>query len=380
VKRTIRIAGWLFGVAIGVVVAAPSRAGSFPTCGWVTSVQDWSGSLDWTWGHEAEWAQLPDSTIHATVQDAGGGTFDLTGSFGAFHGDVDGQLDFDDYLQTEDLDNDVTFQRTVLTGPIIGPFPGDQAQMLLMIDPTACTYTWQMTPYADGTFSTESFSDATDGYPSNILPGSRPIPAAPGPLTFSGPVPVTTNPQVGAVDPQFATNANAAFASVGHAPFQPASVSWVFEPGNATVPLNDTCAGATFLFGNDQQDVSFATIDASEPAPSCGGGDRSVWFFFVASTSGTAQISTAGSGYSTVVSVSPMTPSCAALAGEVACGSDGADVPVQANTAYRVQVRRSGGAGTGDLHIGVTVVPEPSTAALAAFAALAQIRRSRPRQ
>lgn len=159
-------------------------------------------------------------------------------------------------------------------------------------------------------------------------------------------------------------------------------MSWTFEPGPATAPFNDPCAGATFLFGSEQQDTSFATVDPSDPAPSCGSGDRSVWFFFFASADGTAEISTAGSGYTTIVSVSPMTQSCGALAPEIACGIGGAEVPVEANTAYRVQVRRSGGGGTGALQVSVNV-PEPSAAcaaSVAALAALAQMRRSRPRQ
>lgn len=126
------------------------------------------------------------------------------------------------------------------------------------------------------------------------------------------------------------------------------------------------------------QDTSFATTDASDPAASCGGGDRSVWFTFFAPATGTAEISTAGSGYSTVVSVWPVSESCGSLVTEVGCGNDGASVPVQANTAYRVQVRRSGSAGSGALQIAVSV-PEPASAwaTLGAVAALACLRRLR---
>ena len=82
------------------------------------------------------------------------------------------------------------------------------------------------------------------------------------------------------------------------------------------------------------------------------------------------------------MSVYPLTPTCDPNAVEVACGSGGASVPVQAYTAYRVQVRRSGGGGTGALRVSVAA-PEPSSACFAGvamLAALAQMRRSRPRQ
>jgi hypothetical protein len=104
-----------------------------------------------------------------------------------------------------------------------------------------------------------------------------------------------------------------------------------------------------------------------------------VWFFFFAAEDGTAQISTAGSGYSTVVSVSPLTTSCDALANEIACGADGASVPVQANTPYRVQIRRGSPGGTGALSVALTT-PEPGTAlscaaALGALGLCSRIRR-----
>jgi len=353
----------------------PARA-QLPSCGWVDGIQDWSGSLSWSWGHDAQWTLIPDTDVHATVQDGGSCSFELDGFVGTFTGDVDGTLAFDDYLEQK-TDDRTSFQRTVLSGPIVGPFIGGKAQMLLFIDSLDCIYTWQMVPYGEGTYSTESFSESTDGYPSSILPGEHAIPEQPAPLVFSGAVPATNNPQVGAVDPQYAFNASAAFASVGRASFQPATVSWIFRPGQASVPYNDTCEGATFLFPSEQQDTSFATVDPAEPTPSCGAGDRSVWFFFFAPATGTAHISTVGSGYSTIVSVSPMTPSCAALAGEIACGTDGATVPVQANTAYRVQIRRSGGGGTGALQVTASV-PEPSAGGVAAVLALAVLAARRP--
>jgi hypothetical protein len=380
VAKTACTLGGLIGLA-----GAPSVARGQPSCSWVESIQEWSGGLSWTWSHQAQWPQPPNSINEAKVQDAGSCTFDLTGSarFG-FSGAVDGQLDFDDDWKRKSLLSGATleFAHTVLSGPIGGFAPGTDALMVLELDTTACTYTWMMTPWADGTYTTDFTSRATRGYPSQVFPGTRPIPEVPGPLSFSGSVPVVTTAQSGAVDPQFETKAAAAQMSVGHGPFKDAQVSWIFEPGAPTAPPNDTCDGATFLLGNEQEDTSLATSDASDPAPSCGGGDRSVWFFFFSSANGTVEISTAGSGYSTVVSVSPMTPSCSALAAEIACGADGADVPVQSNTAYRVQIRRSTPGGTGALSVTETA-PEPGVAlscaaALGALALCSGIRRSRP--
>jgi len=94
-------------------------------------------------------------------------------------------------------------------------------------------------------------------------------------------------------------------------------------------------------------------------------------------------MSTAGSSYSTVVSVWSTQEFCGALTQELACGANGASIPVQANTAYRVQVQRSGSGGGGALS--VQIVPEAgatlsSVCALLALAGAAQMRRSRPCQ
>ena len=373
-------AACILGLLIGPA-ATPSVARGQPgSCDWVNGVDHWSGALGWTWNHHVSWVQNT-HTFEASVQDTGGCTFDLAGSaaFGA-SGPVDGDLAFDDDYTEKDIGGSVvSFDHTVLGGSIGAFAPGFPALMVLDIDATACTYTFQMTPWADGTRTTETSSRAVRSTPSQVVPGTRPIPSVRGSLSFSGAVPVTLG--VGGLDPTLDTKAWAAQLSKDHGAFPDAMVSWTFDP-DPTTPPNDTCLGAAFLFGNAQQDTSLATSDASDPTPSCGGGDRSVWFFFFAAEDGTAQLSTTGSGYSTLVSVSALTPSCDALANEIACGADGASVPVQANTSYRVQIRRSSPGGTGALSVALTT-PEPSTtpsgaATLGALGLYSRIRRSRP--
>lgn len=364
---------WLAFLAIvGCGVAAlPDLAGAQPgLCDWVNSVDHWTGALNWTWDHDASW-QLSQTTYEASVQDAGGCTFELDGSAAfAFSGPVDGDLFFDDDYKEKNIAGSVVeFDHRVLGGPIGAFAPGFPALMVLTVDATACTYTFQMTPWADGTRTTKTSSQAVRSTPSQVQPGTRPIPSVRGSLSFSGAVPVMLDG--GGLDPTLATRAFAADVSKNHGAFQDAMVSWTFDPGEATAPPNDSCIGAAFLSGGAQQDTSGATSSASDPTPSCGGGDRSLWFFFFAAADGTAQISTAGSGYPTVVSVSPMTPSCDALASEIACGANAASLPVAANTAYRVQIRRSAPGGSSSLVVGLTIPePGPALSCAAAFGAL----------
>jgi len=382
-----RVAGSAWALAsLVILAAAPPIAGAQPTCGWVNSITHWNASLGWSWSHNAQWSALM-TTTSTTTNDVGSGSGSLDGIAGGtvFTGDIEGQLAFDDYIENRS-DNYTSFTHTVLSGPLLSFSPGQPPQMILQLDPTACTYTWQMVgPFAAGTLTTETDSENVEDQPSAILPGVHPIPPLPEPLSFSGSAVATTNPQIGAVDPQYVPmgpGAETAGARPSHT-FPNASLSWIFDPGGAQLPFNDTCAGARFLLGSEQQDTSFATVDASDPAASCGGGDRSVWFTFFAGASGLAQISTAGSGYGTVVSVWSLQQPCEQLTQEIACGANGASVPVQENTAYRVQVKRSGTAGTGALSIQVT--PEPSAAAgcaaaLSALAAAARKRRARSSQ
>lgn len=363
-----------------VLAASPSRAGGFPSCGWINSIQSWNGSYGWSWSHHDSWAQLPDLFSQATVQDGGGGSFELDGFIGTFNGDIEGSLGFDDDYQVEDEGDVLSHVHTALSGPIVGPFPGMAAQMLLQLDDFDCTYWWSAGAWGNGTHTTLAGSEAVTTQPNAIWSGKHPIPELPGPLSFSGPARVTLNPTVPSDELQFTPYGDGATVSLNrqNAPTPaPAQVDWIFRPGDATTPFNDACAGATFLIGGDAQDTSFATTDASDPAASCGAGDRSVWFTFFAPETGIAEVSTAGSGYGTIVSVWPVSESCGALATEVACGGNGASVPVQENTAYRVQVRRNGSAGNGALQVSVSV-PEPGAggATLVAIAALARIRRA----
>jgi len=371
-------------VAIGLVGAAPARAGT-PHCEWVQAVQHWEGSFGWSWTHHDQWSLFPSTSITASTGDSGGGTFALDGFFGNFNGPIDGSLQFDDDYEAEDVPTgDVTFSHIVLSGPILGGLPGMPAQMVLQTDTIDCTYTWHAVVVGAGTHANEAGTENVDWQPNAFFPGVHPVPELPQPLAFSGPATVTQNPSIGSEAPQYVPYGDASSASLnrnGHPTPAPAQLSWLFDPGPGNEPLNDACAGATFLEGAVEQDTSFATTDASDPAASCGGGDRSVWFTFFAPETGTAQITTSGSGYATTVSVWPVSQICGALTTEIACGADGATVPVQRNAAYRVQVRHAAGGGNGFLHFGVSV-PEPSTwgAVPAALAVLAQMRRSRPRQ
>ena len=138
---------------------------------------------------------------------------------------------------------------------------------------------------------------------------------------------------------------------------------------------NDVCSGASNLDGSESLDVSFATNAPSDPVSACGTGDRSVWFSYLPSASGTAQIATSASGYSTVVSVWPQTQTCASLETEIACGTNGVSVPVQRNVPLLVQVQRSTPGGTGALQIQLTPEPNAAAAAGLACAALAFLAR-----
>jgi hypothetical protein len=366
------------------VAFAPLRAGAQTTCGWIQGITHWNASIAWSWSHQAQWIQLPTTMRRTTTQDAGGGTASLDALLAGqiFLGELEGQLSFDDYSEARP-DSNLFFVRTVVSGPIVDEAPGLPSQIILTLDPTACTYTWSAEAFGAGTLTTESGSSAVIRRPNEILPGEHPIPPFPEPLSFSGSVVATVDPELGALDPQFETLALGAQVSADRpnaTPFANASVSWSFDP-DPQGPVNDTCPGALFLLDGQQQDTTFATTDATDPAASCGAGDRSVWFSFFADANGVAEISTAGSGYSTVVSVWPAAQVCGALTSEVACGANGASVPVQANTAYRVQVQRSSGGGTGALS--VTATPESGgalscAAALGALSLCSRIRNARP--
>ena len=372
---------------------APARAQA--SCGWVTSVASWDASLGWSWSNgKYSWSKPGGEVDSATTQDAGSATGSLAQAFpGDTHivGVMTGSLSFFDRL-------DITgnggsgFTQTVANGPMTGSYPLDPPTVDLVLDTLSCTYTW--TDYV-GAASTTTTKGGGGGYSSTITPnliqsGEWPIPELPGPLEFDGAIHASTYPPPDNLTPWFNSLADSAASaeSNSYAPETPlpdAFVHWIFQPGTSVVPDNDGCAGARFLFGSEIQDVSFATNAPSDPASTCGAGDRSVWFFFMPWNSGTAQISTSGSGYSTVVSVWPVAQTCASLTTEVACGTNGASVPVQQGVPLLVQVRRSAAGGTGSLTIQAT--PEPNAAAaagvacggLACLAHSARRRRRSPR-
>jgi hypothetical protein len=376
-----------------IALLAPARAQA--SCGWVTSVASWDASLGWSWSNgKYSWSKPGGEVDSATTQDAGSATGSLAQAFpGDTHivGVMTGSLSFFDRLDITPSSGESGFTQTVANGPMTGGYPLDPPTVYLVLDTLSCTYTWTFSVGAASTTTT----NRGGGYSSTITPnliqsGEWPIPELPGPLEFDGAIHASTYPPPDNLTPWFNSIANSAgiAESNSYAPETPlpdASVHWSFRPGTSVVPDNDGCAGARFLFGSENQDVSFATIAPTDPASTCGAGDRSVWFFFLPWNSGTAQISTSGSGYSTVVSVWPVAQTCASLTTEVACGANGASVPVQQGVPLLVQVRRSAAGGTGSLTIQAT--PEPNAAAaagvacggLACLAHSARRRRRSPR-
>lgn len=187
---------------MALLVAAPGSAGA-ATCDWIDSIQSWNGSFGWSWSHHDSWVQLPDLSLAVATGDAGSGQFELEGFIGTFDGDIDGALAFDDDYRAEDLEGVVTYEHTVLSGPIEGPFPGMAARMMLQLDDLSCTYSWSAGVWGSGTVTTEAGSEAITTQPNMIWSGVHPIPEIPGPLSFSGPVRVTINPTIPSPEPQF---------------------------------------------------------------------------------------------------------------------------------------------------------------------------------
>ena len=106
--------------------------------------------------------------------------------------------------------------------------------------------------------------------------------------------------------------------------------------------------------------------------------DTCDWVNSVASWDASLGWSWSNGKYSwTQVSVWPVAETCAALATEVACGAEGASVPVQAGVALYVQVRRSTNAGTGSLQIHLAPEPNAAETAAVACAGLACLARGR---
>jgi hypothetical protein len=371
-----------------VTLAAATNAEA--SCDWVNDVTTWEASVSWSWSNAYSWTEPAGGTLVSSFEgetrDAGSATASISGSFtsGFFlgSGDAIGSLSFLDRVDFADPYGSGFFQ-TALNGPLVSVSPPIPPIVSLDLDTQACTYQWGLIAYGEGIRSSTYQGDIpVSEVPGTIVSGTQPIPSLRGALGFDGPVRATSKPLT-QLEPWFAVAGEGAFQAENYAVppdvFEDAFVHWSFVPGGSSLPSNDSCAAATFLFGSASQDVSLATDAATDPGSACGAGDRSVWFFFLPEESGTAQISTSGSGYSTVVSVWPLAQTCGALTTEVACGADGGNggsgtsVPVQQGVPLYVQVRRSAPAGTGDLQIQLT--PEPDAAAVVACGVLAFLAR-----
>ena len=369
--------------ALLIALVAPARTEA--SCGWVDGVTTWDASVSWSWSNEYSWTENGGFNSEGRTQDAGSATASISGDFisGRFYGlgDAIGSLSFLDRI---DYTNpyDSGFYQTALSGPLVGVSPPIPPSLSLVLDPQTCTYDWQLNALGEGTYSsTHGGNIAVSQVPGAIASGVQPIPSLRGALEFDGPVPASSKPLT-LLTPWFAVAGEGAFQAENYAVppdvFGDALVHWSFVPDGSPKPSNDGCPAATFLFDSAIQDVSLATDVATDPASTCGTGDRSVWFFFLPGESGTAQISTSGSGYSTVVSVWPVAQGCGSLTAEVACGANGVSVPVQQGVPLYVQVRRSTPAGTGDLQIQLTPEPDAAAAIGVACASLALLARFTP--
>jgi hypothetical protein len=376
---------------VPALLATPARA----DCNWVRSVASFDATLGWSWySLKYAWDEPQpgggSATFEAMTQDAGSATGALAVGYSGVNdvqlgeGTVMGSLRFLDRLGSTSSGSPPGFTQYAADGPILGAFE-PLPTVDLYLDLQTCMYYWRFDSYAAGTFTTNSSSDPIEYLGVNIIQsGERPIPDVAGPLDFDGAIHASSSGAPDELTAWFETLGSAAYSAEhnAYAPrtFPDASVHWHFALGGTVAPDNDACTGARFLLGSDSQDVSFATNAATDPTSSCGVGDRSVWFFFVPTSTGTAHISTSGSDYSTLVSVWQVAQTCAALTTEVACGANGASVPVQAGVPLLVQVQRASGGG-GGLSI---VMPEPGVSAAACvacagLACLAGRRRGRTR-
>jgi hypothetical protein len=380
VRSTCRlVCVWPTAVAVLLAVALPPST-THAACSWVDSVTGWNGSLAWSYTHQASWSALNDS-FQGQTQDQLSASFTLTqivqGS-GNAQGVMQGTMSNYGHVDITSSIPGVLPGFTEHSGS--GPFDAyapPPPQIFLFLDSFSCTYTFQYGSElgAHGTSRVKS-GCCVNSSPTIVGPGSLdvppqlPIPELPQPLTFSGVVDAVTLPPLAPTEP-FYTPTDPAWDSaehLGEEQLGKASVQWAFQPTGFEAPLNDGCAGASVVSGI-VQDTTFATTAASDPTPSCGTGDRSVWFLVQASESGTASVETTGSDYGTIVSVWPMAQPCSALTTQVACGAGTASWQAEAGQSYRVQITRGSGGGGGSL-VGVVSVPEPTSAAWAAGLAL----------
>jgi hypothetical protein len=357
--------GRLGAVGLAVAIAlgtAPARAVS--SCDWVSSVQKWNGILNWSYSHDASWSD-DYYNFHASTGDTGSVTFQDTGM--GFTTDITGTLAFLDDLHQipKDPHEQPQFSVTSLTAVTEGPSVVD-----LTASSITCEYFITTQVLGSGTNTSQAGTYPVTNNPTHLIQTQDlPIPSTPGPLVFSDVYPVSYIQVV--PRPFFQTHAQSAGASavqLGEGQLGTAQVSWVIQPDTITSPLNDVCEGAPLLVGLQQQDATNATSGPSDPTPSCGSGDHSVWYWLVPERSGPVTISTAGSAYSTLLSVWLKT-ACGLLTTELACGKDHVTFQAQAGVPVLVEVGRTGAPPAGGLQIEAT--PEPAWTGSGAVATLA---------
>jgi hypothetical protein len=339
-------------------------------CTWVQSVDGWDASVSWSYHHEASWSDGLGYSYEARTSEQVSFSAELESQIIQAGGPLEGAMSALQRLDDTPPAGLPGYSEDQGSGAIrsLSPPP---PQLLLMLDPQACHYTFLYNEFGtDGTGTVKSgcCTNTTDVFvePGDLASGLQTIPETPQALTFSGPVPAVTNPpgsDASYVPPSPAYNSE---EFLGEGQLGNANVQWSFQPRDFVEPPNDLCAAAT-LIGAAVQDTTTATSSASDPTASCGAGDRSVWFL-VHGIEGLAAVSTAGSDYDTVVSVWPMAQACGALTGELACGAGEASWNAEPGQSYRVQVERS--AGGGGLVI-VATVPEPGSGASSVAAGLA---------
>lgn len=364
------------GLALAALLLAAPETSASVGCEWVYTVPGWRAALSWDWQHHAEWGDEWSSQYTGAVSDAGSGSSllpgldytDMTGN------SLAGTLAFDDHVIEDPPEGDDRFVHVELSGGL-----GPASAVALYVDTEACQYAWVSTVYGSGTQTTDASSGPLEDIaPNQITSGAHPIPSSQGALESSDRIPVQTLAYY-PWTPVFMTMSGTGVQSaneLGEAQLGSATVRWSFRPTSDPTPLNDTCHAAQLVTEVEEQDVSLATNSPADPTSSCGAGDRSVWFLVVAPATGTLRLSTAGSGFATVVSAWPTGEDCDDLVTEVACGAGGAEIPATKGQAYLVQVERASG-DSGSLHLAVPEPAAPGVAALAALAALgARARRA----
>lgn len=361
----------LLCAATGVLAPiAAARA----ACTWIESVTEWNGTISWSYAHQATWSDGGDM-FQGQTNDQVSMSADLDGFAPAFaQGPLEGTMTARQRLDVTPSVGLPGYTLLEASGPVDahGPPP---PQMFLSLDSQSCTYTFGYGQLGANGTSTVKSGCCTNSVPAIVDPGSltsglQPIPETRQPLTFSGPVRTLTLPPLPPFYEPYYSPPNPAERSadfLGDEQLGKANAQWSFQPGNSVEPPNDACAGATAI-GAAAQDVSTATAAASDPTPTCGDGDRSVWFLMQAEADGLASISTTGSDYATIVSVWPMAQACGALTTQLACGNGSAVLSVEAGETYRVQVTRASGSTSG--LVVTTFVPEPAGAMSFAAAAL----------